>query len=123
MHFIAVYRVNLDKPFVSMIKLKGLYPSVNLTGVGSSVEFTDYWFGNHLLNSMARPSLVNYKNQEVEVKVTALKLSNYIEELVREEFPLLRGSTASIEADSNSIDYELCLHQDFLYMLRQRKKS
>ena len=56
--------------------------------------------------------------KEVEVKVTALKLSNYIEELVREEFPLLRGSTASIEVDSNSIDYELCLHQDFLYMLR-----
>ena len=63
-------------------------------------------------------SLVNHKNQEVEVKVRALKLSNFIEELVREDFPLLRGNTDSIEEmDSNSIDYELCLHQDFLFML------
>lgn len=43
------------------------------------------------------------------VKVRALKLSNFVEDLVKEEFPLLRGSAASIEADSG-IDYELCLH-------------
>lgn len=53
------------------------------------------------------------------VKVRALKFSNYVEDLVREEFPLLRdNSAASIDADSNGIDYELCLHQDFLFMLR-----
>ena len=64
-----------------MIKLKGLYPSVNLNGAGCSAGLTDFWFSNHL-NEQMKPqgSLVNHKNQEVEVKVRALKLSNFIEE-------------------------------------------
>lgn len=47
-HFIAVYRVSLEKQLTSMIKLKGLYPSVNLSGSGASAELTDHWFSNHL---------------------------------------------------------------------------
>ena len=39
------------------------------------------------------------------VKVRALKLSAYVEELVKEDFP----SGACMETDVG-IDYELCLH-------------
>jgi len=64
-----------------------------------------------------RKSLVNYKNHEVITKVRALKLSAFVEDLVKEEFP----SGFNIDVDSG-LDYELCLHQDYLFMLRQRKK-
>ena len=52
------------------------------------------------------------------VKVRALKLSAYVEELVKEDFP----SGACMETDVG-IDYELCLHKDFLFLPRQRKKN
>ena len=43
-NFIAVYRVEADKQLSKMIKLKGLYPSVNLNR--SCPELTALWFGN-----------------------------------------------------------------------------
>ena len=47
------------------------------------------------------------------VKIRALKLSSYVEELVKEDFPC--GLPMDV---ADGIDYELCLHQDFLFMLR-----
>lgn len=58
------------------------------------------------------------KNHEVICKVRALKLSSFVEELVKEDFPC-----GSLSMDGDGIDYELCLHQDFLFMLRQRSKA
>ena len=52
------------------------------------------------------------------VKVRALKLAASVEELVKEEFP-----SGLVGDGDGGIDYELCLHQDFLFMLRQRKKN
>jgi len=49
------------------------------------------------------------------IKVQALKMSAYVEELVREEFPY--GGASEME-NEGGIDYELCLHQDFLFMVR-----
>ena len=97
-----------------MVKLKGLYPSVSLNG-GSvpTPELSRFWFSN-LEQQEARSDpglkLVNRKNHEVMVKVRALKLSGYVEELVKEDFPsgYYPGETADGSA-SASLDYELCL--------------
>ena len=51
------------------------------------------------------------------VKVRALKLSAYVEELVKEDFP------CGLFEDIDGIDLELCLHQDYLYMLRHKNKT
>ena len=57
--------------------------------------------------------MINFKNHEVMVKIRALKLSSFVEELVKEDFPC--GLPMDV---ADGIDYELCLHQDFLFMLR-----
>ena len=54
------------------------------------------------------------------IKVKALKLSTFVEDLVKEEFT---DGSIDQDAEGGGIDYELCLHQDYLFMLRQRKKS
>ena len=52
------------------------------------------------------------KNHELMVRVKALRLREYVENLVKEDFP------SGLSIDGDCIDYELCLHKDYLYMLR-----
>lgn len=61
--------------------------------------------------------VLNFKNHEIVIKVKALKLRAYMEELVKEDFP------CGFSEDGDGIDYELCLHQDYLFMLRQKNKA
>ena len=81
-----------------------------------------FWFANQQpqpkINSMNK--LCNYKNHEVLTKVRALKLRAFVEQLVKEDFH--SGFIHSID-DTDSLEYELSLHQDFLYMLRQQSKA
>ena len=96
------------------------------------MQMTEFWFGNQIspipkplsASHQPTPSLINLKNHEVMVKIKALKLAAYVEELVKEEFPLsstsggLALSSDGCDHQTGGIDYELCLHQDFLFMLR-----
>ena len=109
-NFIAVYRVNADKPLEKMIKLKGVYPSVNLSNgcQGQSA----LWFANQQTHFQPvsptgngkSSNVINFKNHEIMVKVRALKLSSFVEELVKEDFP------CGLSMENDGIDYELCLH-------------
>ena len=63
-------------------------------------------------NLVIAHTIRNFKNHEVTIKVRALKLSAFVEDLVKIEFP------HGYSHDGDGIDYELCLHQDFLFMLR-----
>ena len=84
---------------------------------------TQFWFSNHQalankFNSVNK--LCNFKNHEVLTKVRALKLRSFVEELVKEDFTSGLSNTLH---DPDSLEYELSLHQDFLYMLRQQSKA
>lgn len=103
-----------------MLKLKGVYPSKDLNECS---KLSAFWYGNHqshfdsVSGKLSQPRVLNFKNHEILVKIKALKLRSFVEELVKEDFP------CGVSDDGDGIDYELCLHQDFLYMQRQRNKS
>ena len=49
------------------------------------------------------------------LKIRSLKLSTFVEDLVKEDCPAYEGG---LDLEGDAIDYELCIHKDFLYMLR-----
>ena len=62
----------------------------------------------------------NLKSHEVMLKIRSLKLSTFVEDLVKEDCPAYEGG---LDLEGDAIDYELCIHKDFLFMLRQRGKA
>ena len=103
-----------------MLKLKGVYPSRDMNECS---KLSAFWYGNHqthfdlVSGQTSPPRVLNFKNHEILVKIKALKLRTFVEELVKEDF------SCGVSDDENGIDYELCLHQDFLYMIRQKNKA